>query len=151
MKIATKIVIASTLLCSVAAKATVHLSDGERDLIRTSFISESDEPIDSIRENKKSEIENYFQQIRGQMVTVANSIGVRDAMVAFSDTFERYPVEFVSSSDISQLQVTIRRVSVRHIVELMVVNRPMSKMFCRVYLTKRKPYRRGILVSIRTP
>ena len=58
--------------------------------------------LTSIRENK-SEIENYLQQIRGQMVTVANSIGVRDAMVAFSDTFERYPVELVSPTDISQL------------------------------------------------
>ncbi|WP_341660834.1 methyl-accepting chemotaxis protein [Vibrio sp.] len=104
MKIATKIVIASTLLCSVAVVATgTFVGWKASTLSEQALYQRAMSQLTSIRENKKSEIENYFQQIRGQMVTVANSIGVRDAMVAFSDTFERYPVELVSSADVNQL------------------------------------------------
>ena len=104
MKIATKIVIASTLLCSLAVVATGTFVGWRASVLsEQALYQRAMSQLTSIRENKKSEIENYFQQIRGQMVTVANSIGVKDAMVAFSDAFERYPVELVSSTDVGKL------------------------------------------------
>ncbi|MBU2896265.1 methyl-accepting chemotaxis protein [Vibrio hepatarius] len=104
MKIATKIVIASTLLCSLAVVATGTFVGWRASVLsEQALYQRAMSQLTSIRENKKSEIENYFQQIRGQMVTVANSIGVKDAMVAFSDAFERYPVELVSSTDMNKL------------------------------------------------
>ena len=104
MKIATKIVIASTLLCSLAVVATGTFVGWRASVLsEQALYQRAMSQLTSIRENKKSEIENYFQQIRGQMVTVANSIGVKDAMVAFSDAFERYPVELVSSTDMAKL------------------------------------------------
>lgn len=104
MKIATKIVLASTLLCSIAVVATgTFVGWRASELSEQALYQRAISQLTSIRENKKSEIENYFQHIRGQIVTTANSIGVRDAMVAFKDTFERYPVESVSSSDLSSL------------------------------------------------
>ncbi|NRB68977.1 MAG: methyl-accepting chemotaxis protein [Vibrio sp.] len=104
MKIATKIVLASTLLCSIAIISTgTFVGWKASDLSEQALYQRATSQLTSIRENKRSEIENYFQLIRGQLLTTAHSIGVRDAMIAFKDTFERYPVDSVSASDLSTL------------------------------------------------
>ncbi|MDA0120252.1 methyl-accepting chemotaxis protein [Vibrio sp. T11.5] len=104
MKIATKIVLASTLLCSIAIISTgTFVGWRASDLSEQALYQRATSQLTSIRENKRSEIENYFQLIRGQLLTTAHSIGVRDAMIAFKDTFERYPVDSVSASDLSTL------------------------------------------------
>lgn len=104
MKIATKIVLASTLLCSIAIISTgTFVGWKASDLSEQALYQRATSQLTSIRENKRSEIENYFQLIRGQLLTTAHSIGVRDAMIAFKDTFKRYPVDLVSASDLSTL------------------------------------------------
>ncbi|MER2496840.1 methyl-accepting chemotaxis protein [Vibrio neptunius] len=104
MKIATKIVLASTLLCSIAIISTgTFVGWKASDLSEQALYQRATSQLTSIRENKRSEIENYFQLIRGQLLTTAHSIGVRDAMIAFKDTFERYPVDSVSATDLSTL------------------------------------------------
>ncbi|GLT19879.1 methyl-accepting chemotaxis protein [Vibrio zhanjiangensis] len=104
MRIATKIVLASTLLCSVVVVATGSFVGWRAALLsEQALYQRAMSQLTSIRENKKSEIEDYFQQIRGQIVTVANSIGVKDAMLAFADAFENYPIERVSDADLGKL------------------------------------------------
>ena len=104
MKIATKIVFALTLLCSIAIISTgTFVGWRISNLSEQSLYQRATSQLTSIRENKRREIENYFQLIRGQLLTTAHSISVRDAMIAFKDTFERYPVDSVSASDLSTL------------------------------------------------
>ena len=104
MKIATKIVLASTVLCTLAVVATgVIVGWHSSDLSEAALFKRASEQMVSVRENKKNEIEDYFDQIKYQMLTTANSIGVRDAMLMFDEAFGRYPVWEVSEGDVSKL------------------------------------------------
>ena len=104
MKIATKIVLASTVLCTLAVVATgVIVGWRSSDLSEAALFKRANEQMVSVRENKKNEIEDYFDQIKYQMLTTANSIGVRDAMLMFDEAFGRYPVWEVSEGDVSKL------------------------------------------------
>ncbi|KJY84687.1 chemotaxis protein [Vibrio galatheae] len=104
MRIATKIVLASTLLCSLAVVATgVIVGWRSSDLSETALYQRANSQLISVREIKKAEIERYFNQISGQIVTTANSVGVQEAIVAFSEAFQKYPIEKVSKSDLDQL------------------------------------------------
>ncbi|WP_425666934.1 methyl-accepting chemotaxis protein [Vibrio tubiashii] len=105
MKIATKIVLASTLLCTLAVVATgVIVGWRSSGLSEQALFERATSQLISVREIKKNEIESYFKHISGQVVTTANSVGVKDAMSAFSEAFKSYPIEQVSQSDIGQLQ-----------------------------------------------
>lgn len=105
MKIATKIVLASTLLCTLAVVATGAIVGWRSSgLSEQALFKRAASQLISVREIKKNEIESYFKHISGQVVTTANSIGVKDAMVAFSKAFQSYPVEQVSGSDINKLR-----------------------------------------------
>ncbi|WP_394145533.1 methyl-accepting chemotaxis protein [Vibrio atypicus] len=105
MKIATKIVAASTLLCTLAVIATgVIVGWRASTLSESALYQRASEQLISVREIKKNEIELYFDQIRGQLITTSNSVGVQDAMLAFSETFKSYPVEQVSQSDVGVLK-----------------------------------------------
>ena len=104
MKIATKIVSASTLLCTLAVIATgVIVGWRSAALSEEALYKRATEQLISVREIKKHEIELYFEQIRGQLITTANSVGVQDAISAFGDSFASYPVERVTESDIGAL------------------------------------------------
>lgn len=105
MKIATKIVLASTLLCSLAVVATgVIVGWRSSALSEQALYQRASSQLISVREIKKDEIESYFKQISGQVVTTANSVGVQDAITAFTEAFDQYPVDRVSASDIGQLR-----------------------------------------------
>ncbi|WP_076590343.1 methyl-accepting chemotaxis protein [Vibrio ostreicida] len=104
MKIASKIVLASTLLCSVAVVlAGMFVGWKASQLSEEALFQRATNQLTSVREIKKSEIEQYFQQIRGQIVTAAHSVGIEDAMLAFSDAFQEYPVGAVGEEDVSRL------------------------------------------------
>lgn len=105
MKIATKIVTASTILCTLAVIATgVIVGWRSAALSEEALYKRATEQLISVREIKKNEIELYFEQIRGQLITTANSVGVQDAISAFSQAFDAYPVDGVSQSDINALK-----------------------------------------------
>ncbi|RTZ17506.1 methyl-accepting chemotaxis protein [Vibrio aquaticus] len=105
MKIATKIVLASTLLCSIAVIATGTIVGWRSSgLSEQALYERANNQLISVREIKKNEIESYFRQIAGQVVTTANSVGVQDAITAFTQTFEAYPVDRVSDGDVAKLR-----------------------------------------------
>ncbi|KGY13962.1 chemotaxis protein [Vibrio tubiashii] len=105
MKIATKIVLASTILCSLAVVVTgIIVGWRSSDLSEAALYERANNQLISVREIKKSEIENYFDQISGQVVTTANSVGVLDAMTLFAEAFRDYPIQSVSENDLSQLR-----------------------------------------------
>ncbi len=105
MKIATKIILASTVLCSLAVIATGVIVGGRStNLSEAALQKRAIEQLISVREIKKSEIENYFDQISGQVITAANSVGVQEAISRFTQAFIRYPTNSVSTSDVSRLE-----------------------------------------------
>lgn len=105
MKIATKMVLASTLLCSLAVVATgIIVGWRSSGLSESALYQRANSQLISVREIKKNEIENYFNQIAGQVVTTANAVGVQDAISLFTEAFANYPVDGVSDSDIGKLR-----------------------------------------------
>ncbi|MDC5788321.1 methyl-accepting chemotaxis protein, partial [Vibrio europaeus] len=105
MKIAAKIVLASTLLCSLAVVATgVIVGWRSSDLSENALYQRANSQLISVREIKKNEIESYFKHIGGQIVTTANSVSVQDAMMRFQEAFAAYPIQDVSDSDVEQLR-----------------------------------------------
>ncbi|MGD8233756.1 methyl-accepting chemotaxis protein [Vibrio sp. TRT 1302] len=105
MKIATKMVLASTLLCTLAVVATgIIVGWRSSDLSESALYQRANSQLISVREIKKNEIENYFNQIAGQVVTTANAVGVQDAITLFSNAFASYPIESVSESDLGKLR-----------------------------------------------
>ncbi|MFM2588106.1 methyl-accepting chemotaxis protein [Vibrio sp. TBV020] len=105
MKIATKIVLASTLLCTLAVVATGTIVGWRSSVLsEQALYQRATSQLISVREIKKNEIESYFNQISGQVVTTANSVGVQDAITAFTNAFDNYPVERVSDSDLIKLR-----------------------------------------------
>lgn len=105
MKISTKLVVSSTLLCTLAVIATGtfvgwrSFSLSEQALQLRAF-----NQLISVREIKKSEIENYFNNIVGQVVTTANSVGLQNAIIEFSNAFANYPIQQVSQQDTESLK-----------------------------------------------
>ncbi|KIE22112.1 chemotaxis protein [Vibrio sinaloensis] len=105
MKIATKIVTASTILCTLAVVATgVIVGWRSSVLSEDALYNRATEQLISVREIKKNEIELYFEQIRGQLITTAHSVGVQDAITEFSRAFAQYPTESVTQRDHSALE-----------------------------------------------
>lgn len=105
MKIATKIVSASTVLCSLAVIAA-GITVGWRSsaLSEQALYDRATSQLVSVREIKKNEIESYFTQIRNQVTTTASSVGVQDAITAFTQAFNAYPIDKVSDSDHNALR-----------------------------------------------
>ena len=65
MKIATKIVLASTVLCTLAVVTTgVIVGWRSSDLSEAALFNRVNEQVVSVRENKKNEIEAYFEHIK---------------------------------------------------------------------------------------
>lgn len=105
MKIATKMVLASTLLCTLAVVATgITVGWRSSDLSESALYERATNQLISVREIKKNEIENYFNQIAGQVITTANAVGVQDAISMFSNAFKEYPVDAVSERDLGMLR-----------------------------------------------
>ncbi|WP_425667794.1 methyl-accepting chemotaxis protein (plasmid) [Vibrio tubiashii] len=105
MKIATKIVLASTLLCSLAVVATgVIVGWRSSELSENALYQRANNQLISVREIKKNEIERYFKNISGQIVTTANSVGVQTAITLFTEAFAAYPIQNVTDSDVEQLR-----------------------------------------------
>lgn len=104
MNIAKKIVLASTLLCTLAVITTgVIIEWRSLGLVEKALYQRASSQLISIREIKRNEIESYFKQLSGQLITAANSVGVQDAITAFTHAFEQYPIDLVSTNDIDHL------------------------------------------------
>ncbi|MDE1244142.1 methyl-accepting chemotaxis protein [Vibrio aestuarianus] len=105
MKIATKIVIASTLMCSLAIiSAGVFIGWKSALLAEEALYKRSLNQLTSVREIKKNEVENYFMTIKGQLTSMASSYGTQQAMLEFSSAFSQYPTEQVPAQDIEKLK-----------------------------------------------
>ncbi|WP_070966838.1 methyl-accepting chemotaxis protein [Vibrio sonorensis] len=105
MKIASKIVLASTLLCSLAVIATgTFLGWKAKQLTEEALFKRASDQLISVETIKKSEIESYFQQIKGQLLTTANSVSTQDAMAAFTQEYNRYPTNRVTANDHGKLK-----------------------------------------------
>ncbi|MCK6263654.1 methyl-accepting chemotaxis protein [Vibrio sp. ZSDE26] len=105
MKIATKIIIACTLLCTLGVVATGGFVGWRASIMsEQALIDRASSQLISVREIKKSEIERYFDQIHFQLETLSDDVSTKDAMVAFSDAFNSYPISDVSESDKSKLR-----------------------------------------------
>lgn len=105
MKIAIKIVLASTLLCFLAVVVTgVIVGWRSSDLSENALYQRANSQLISVREIKKNEIESYFKHISEQIITTANLVGMQDAMTLFTEAFATYPTQRVSESDVEQLR-----------------------------------------------
>ncbi len=120
MKIATKIIIACTVLCSLGVAVTggfvgMKASSLSEEALRNRAVS----LLLSVREIKKNEIERYFNSIHYQLETLTTDISTQDAMVAFTQGFNEYQL-------IASLTLTNKRFQT--IIELSLGQRTVTSM-----------------------
>ncbi|MGF1696431.1 methyl-accepting chemotaxis protein [Vibrio kyushuensis] len=105
MKIATKIIIACTLLCTLGVVATGGFVGWRASIMsEQALFDRASSQLISVREIKKSEIERYFDQLHFQIETFADDVSTQEAMVGFDDAFDAYPVNSVSDGDKQKLK-----------------------------------------------
>lgn len=105
MKISTKIIAACTILCSVG----VVISGGfvgwrASELSSQALYDRAANQLTSVREIKKSEITNYFKQIRLQIETLSSEVSTQEAMDSFTRSFSRYPAHRITPQDMDALE-----------------------------------------------
>ncbi|MBF4434338.1 methyl-accepting chemotaxis protein [Vibrio anguillarum] len=105
MKISTKIIAACTILCSVG----VVISGGfvgwrASELSSQALYDRAANQLTSVREIKKSEITNYFKQIRLQIETLSSEVSTQEAMDSFTRSFFRYPAHRITPQDMDALE-----------------------------------------------
>jgi len=94
MLIKNKLLIGAALLAVIPVIATaVTLGWLSYDAGKASIEFESQQKLIALRENKASQIEDYFEFIRKQIVTLAEDRMTIDAMKSYSDTFSRFKNE----------------------------------------------------------
>lgn len=104
MKIASKIIVSTTLLCLIGlVVAGAFISWKVSTLSESALYERTKNQLISVRDIKSSEIERYFNQIRLQLETLAKDVATQEAMVAFQNTFDSYPTHSASDSDRSKL------------------------------------------------
>ncbi|MGD8172802.1 methyl-accepting chemotaxis protein [Vibrio sp. TRT 21S02] len=104
MKIATKIVLACTVLCALGVVITGGFIGWKSSVLaEEALYNRASQQLISVREIKKNEIQRYFDQISGQVTTLAGLKSTQEAMLEFTQAFKAYPTNQVSSSDITKL------------------------------------------------
>ncbi|MGF1740198.1 methyl-accepting chemotaxis protein [Vibrio profundum] len=104
MKIASKIIVSTTLLCLIGlVVAGAFIGWKVSTLSESALYERTKNQLISVRDIKSSEIERYFNQIRLQLETLAKDVATQEAMVAFQKTFDSYPTHSASDSDKSKL------------------------------------------------
>ncbi|PMJ92461.1 methyl-accepting chemotaxis protein [Vibrio sp. 10N.261.55.A7] len=105
MKIASKIIIACTVLCSLGVVISGGFVGWRASVMsEQALIDRASSQLISVRAIKKSEIERYFDQIHFQIETLAHDVSTQEAMSAFASAYQSYPSSNVSSSDKSKLK-----------------------------------------------
>lgn len=105
MKISAKIIIACTLLCSIGVVVSAGFVGWKASALSSQALYErTSSQLTSVREIKKSEIENYFTHISLQLQTMAGEKATQEAMTAFADSFNTYPIAQVTDDDFSALK-----------------------------------------------
>ncbi|MGY3571689.1 methyl-accepting chemotaxis protein [Vibrio paucivorans] len=104
MKIATKIIVACTVLCAIGVVVSGGFVGWKTSgLSENALYQRASSQLISVREIKKSEIERYFDQIHYQLETLADDVSTKQAMRAFKDAFAQYPTFQVSQDDKQKL------------------------------------------------
>lgn len=111
MKISTKITVFFITLCflSIAITALV-ISWKSVTLSEQAIEKRAHSQLLSIGEAKKHEINLYFKIIEGQLLTLTEMVGVKNAMVEFDTAYRNYPyqkVEGVSSDKLQQFYESV--------------------------------------------
>ncbi|MGF1754421.1 methyl-accepting chemotaxis protein [Vibrio makurazakiensis] len=105
MKIATKIILACTVLCAIGVVVSGGFVGWKASgLSEEALYKRASDQLLSVREIKKNEIENYFDLIHFQVETLADDHSTEQALNYFTKAFKSYPVEKVSSDDLRQLE-----------------------------------------------
>lgn len=93
-KLSILIITITTVLLSTATFVSLYNAKsglaGKTEIARKSIIAEATLKLESIRDNKKSNIEGYFNTIIEQNIIFAQDIGVIDAAKAFQASFASY-------------------------------------------------------------
>ena len=105
MKIASKIVVSTTLLCVAGLViAGVFIAWKVATLSESALYERTKNQLVTVREIKSGEIERYFNQIRLQLDTLADDVATQQAMVDFQQAFSSYSVDSAASSDKNKLK-----------------------------------------------
>lgn len=105
MRIATKIILACTVLCAIGVVVSGGFVGWKASgLSKQALYERASNQLLSVREIKKGEIERYFDQIHFQLETLATDVSTQDALKAFSQGFNNYPRYQVLDQDYSALR-----------------------------------------------
>ncbi|WP_188009259.1 methyl-accepting chemotaxis protein [Grimontia hollisae] len=100
MNISSKIKMAFVAISATAVIATAGLlATMAIDVSTTAMEKQIENQLLSVREVKKSEVENYFTNISKQLINLANSTMTEDAMVQFSQSFNSVATETFPKSN----------------------------------------------------
>jgi len=105
IKIGTKLLLAILVpaLLSIGVISLIGFVSAKQTLEEQSF-----KQLMAVRESKKIQIENYFQQIRKQVRTFSEDSMIVDAMLEFETAFRDRPVE-LNMKDENQLEIIIKQ------------------------------------------
>ncbi len=96
----TKMAIAAMLLTSVPLITTGILTVGVATTVGEDILrSQAANRMISLRDTKKSQIEDYFQGIENQVITQSRNLMVAEAMNEFKDAFAKYEEEVPTTAD----------------------------------------------------
>lgn len=96
ISITTVLLVIATLISLSNAKTGL---DDKTKMAQDSLIAEATLKLESIRDNKKANIEGYFNTIIEQNLTFAQNVGVIDATKAFKSVFHNYLEDETITSD----------------------------------------------------
>ena len=105
MKIKHKLLIQALLLAVVPAIIVATVSTWQANKSAFSALEKkANEQLISLREVKKTQINDYLNLIQGQVVTLANNPAIKDAASLFTKTFNTsYSLDIASSQQKEKL------------------------------------------------
>ncbi|WP_114783511.1 methyl-accepting chemotaxis protein [Vibrio tetraodonis] len=89
---------AITLSLVASTSISTYLSTQE---MRSVLLKQSRDKLTAKKELVRAEVENYFSDIEGQIISMANNIATREAAVDFTQAFQSYePIRRINSSEV---------------------------------------------------
>lgn len=108
MNVKQKIMLGSALLTAIPViLSSLVLNNVATDRARTTLETQIDNQLVSIREIKKTQINDYFGTIHNQALTLSNDNMIIDALQQFKDTFNNYLLTATNISDIAPLKAKL--------------------------------------------